>query len=284
MTMVSVAPSRLQAPFDIFFAHGQRPLRIGAVILLMLLLIGSIGPFLLPDQNMPSGGLSLQPPGWEHPFGTDRYGRDVLARVVGAIHLDLTMGIGVAIGAMLLGTVLGAVAGYFGGAVDEIVMRITDALLAFPGFVLALMIAEFMGHNALFMAIGITISLMPQFVRLTRARTLSERELEYVAAARISGAGDEHIVVGHIIPNTIAAPLIHTTVAAGWAILDIAALSFLGVGIQPPTPEWGTMISEGYSDILSGSWWPAFFPGLFLTLAALSFQLVGDGLARWFRR
>lgn len=284
MTTASIVPPRLEASFPMFFAHGQRPLRIGAVILLLLVLVGMIGPFLLPDQNMPSGGMSLQPPSWEHVFGTDRYGRDVLARVVGAIHLDLTMGIGVAVGAMLLGTIFGALAGYFGGAIDEIVLRITDALLAFPGFVLALMIVEFMGNSVFFIAVGIVIGSTPHFVRLARARTLSERELEYVAAARISGASAQHIVVGHIVPNTIAAPLIHTTVTAGWAILDIAALSFLGAGIQPPTPEWGTMISEGYSDILSGSWWPAFFPGLFLTLAALSFQLVGDGLSKWFRR
>ncbi len=190
------------------------------------------------------------------------------------------LAVGVAIMAMALGSILGAVAGYIGGWVDDVVMRITDALLAFPGFVLALMIVAFLGHEIIFVAIGVTIGSTPHFVRLARARALSERELDYIPASKLAGANRGRVIFGHILPNAISAPLIQTTVTAGWAILDIAGLSFLGIGIQPPTAEWGTMIAEGYSDILTGKWWPALFPGLLMLLAVLSFQLIGDGLSR----
>lgn len=271
-------PTRRRA--SLFDRH-HTGLYLGLAILITLVLLGTLGPLVLPDPDATAGGKSLLPPSVEHPFGTDRYGRDLLARAVAAIRIDLMLGAGVAISAMVLGSLLGALAGYFGGIVDEVVMRFTDALLAFPSFVLALMIVAFTGNNLFFLAVGVTIGSMPHFIRLSRARALSEREFDYVAASQISGARHGSIIFGHIVPNTVSAPLIQTTVTAGWAIIDIAGLSFLGVGVQPPTAEWGTMIAEGYSDILTGKWWPAFFPGLFMLAAVLSFQLIGDGLSRW---
>lgn len=259
-------------------------LAIGSGILFVLVLLGAVAPLLLPNPNAITPGSSLLPPSLEHLFGTDRYGRDVLARTVAAIRLDLLLGVGIAVAAMVIGSLLGAVAGYLGGIVDEVVMRITDAVLAFPGFLLALIVVTFAGSDVFIIALGVTIGSMPHFIRLARARALSERELDYVPAARLAGARNGRIITGHILPNTIAAPLVQTTVTAGWAILDIAGLSFLGVGIQPPTAEWGTMIAEGYSDILLGHWWGAFFPGLFMLAAVLSLQLIGDGLTRGGRR
>jgi len=281
MTTATVPVSARRRRLALPRGHGDLGLRIGLLLLAVLVLIGVVGPLLLPDPNATTAGQSLLPPSPEHLFGTDRYGRDLLARTVAAIRLDLVLGIGVAVAAMLLGSLLGALAGYLGGIVDEVVMRLTDALLAFPGFVLALMVVAFTGNSLVFMAIGVTIGSMPHFVRLSRARALSERELDYIPASKLAGSGRGDIIFGHIMPNTIGAPLIQTTVTAGWAILDIAALSFLGVGVQPPTAEWGTMISEGYSEILTGKWWPAFFPGLFMLFAVLAFQLIGDGLSKW---
>lgn len=284
MSTVSATRGRLPYRWRPLLSGGENSgLRIGLLILALLVLIGVLGPFFLPDPNATAEGRSLLPPSSEHWFGTDRYGRDVLARTVKAIQLDLMLGAGVAAAAMIFGSLLGALAGYLGGIIDEVVMRLTDALLAFPSFVLALMIVAFTGNNLLFLAIGVTVGSMPHFVRLSRARALSERELDYIAASTIAGSNRRQIIFGHVMPNTISAPLIQTTVTAGWAILDIAALSFLGVGVQPPTAEWGTMIFEGYREILTGSWWPAFFPGLFLFAAVLGFQLVGDGLSRWNR-
>ena len=280
---VASAPLRVMGRVT-WSGRGNLTLAIGCVILTVLLTIGLVGPLFLPDPNVPSPGSSLLGPSAAHPFGTDRYGRDVLARTVAATRLDLMLGIGVSVGAMIVGSLLGSIAGYLGGAIDEIVMRITDAILAFPGFLLALVVVAFAGTSVTTIALAVMVGALPHFIRLARARSLSERELDYIPAARLGGARHSAIITGHILPNTIAAPVIQTTVTAGWVILDVAMLSFLGVGIQPPTPEWGTMVADGYSDILHGHWWPAFFPGMLMLITVFSLQLIGDGLTRGARR
>ena len=257
---------------------------VGVVLILTLLAIGLIAPLLLGSALATNSANVFAAPGGEHLLGTDRYGRDILSRAVSAIRIDLALGVGIAVAALVIGSLIGVASAYFGGLLDEIVMRGTDVVMAFPGFVFALMLAAFTGGNLFWAAIGVVIGATPNFVRLTRARALAERSKEYVAAARVSGTPHLVVVVRHILPNSIPPAFVQGTITAGWAMLDIAALSFLGLGVQPPTPEWGAMISEGYGDMVTGVWWTAVFPGLFLLTSVLSFQLIGDGMDRAVKR
>jgi peptide/nickel transport system permease protein len=225
----------------------------------------------------------LLAPSLEHPFGTDRYGRDIFLRCLAAARIDILLGLAVAAATLLIGTVVGAVSATFGRAVDVVVMRATDILLAFPGIVLALIITASLGKNAWFAASAVVIAFVPLVVRLARAKALEVRSADYVAAARLSGTSRLRVAVEHVLPNAFKYPFVQSTLIASWAILDFAALSFLGVGVQPPTPEWGAMIAEGVGDTLLGSWWPSFFPGLMILLTAASFQIIGDWLDRRLR-
>jgi peptide/nickel transport system permease protein len=195
-----------------------------------------------------------------------------------AMRIDLVLAVIVAVCAFAVGSVIGAVAGMLGRVVDEVLMRSTDILMAFPSFVLALVITACLGNSTTHAVIGISVAYTPYFVRLTRSRALSVRTLDFVAAAKLSGSGRLRTALVHILPNSIQPSLVQATLVAAWAILDIAGLSFLGVGVQPPTPEWGAMIADGYGDILSGQWWTACFPGVSIIVAATAFHLIGDAL------
>lgn len=267
-----------------FSVHAGIGFQIGSFLLVAILLIGLVAPFFLPDPNATDVRSVLLPPSPEHLFGTDRYGRDVLARTVAAVRLDLALGVGIALVAMVIGSFIGVAAGFFGGWIDEVVMRLTDLLMAFPGFVFALMLSAFLGRGIFFTALGVTLASLPYFIRLTRSIALIERRRDSISAARLAGSRSLRIVVDHVLPNSLPPAIVQATIIAGWAMLDIAALSFLGLGVQPPTAEWGTMIYEGYGDILVGQWWSAVFPGIALLLSVLSFQLIGDGLDRAVRR
>ncbi len=250
----------------------------GLVILILYLLVALIAPTFLADPLSTAGTSAMQPPSSEHLFGTDRYGRDIFARSVAAIRLDLTVGVTIAAIALVVGSIFGVIAGYWGGWIDEIVMRITDVLLAFPGFVLALIIAAALGDSVRNVIIAVAVAYTPHFVRLTRAQVLAVRELEFVDAARVTGNRPMRVAFRHVLPNSLRPAMVQGTLVTGWAILDVAGLAFLGVGIAPPTAEWGVMVAEGANDIVSGFWWTSLFPGAMIVLAVAAFHLIGDEL------
>lgn len=255
----------------------RRPLAVvGIIILAAYLLLGLFGPLLVGDPILTNPSESLQPPSPDRLFGTDKFGRDVFARAVYAIRLDMTMGITIAIGALAVGSIIGVVAGYWGGRVDEVLMRLTDVVLAFPGFVLALILVAVMGNTIPNVVIAVTVAYIPYFIRLTRAEVLAQRELEYVDGARLAGNRPWRVAFRHVMPNSLRPSLVQATLVAGWAILTVAGLAFIGVGIRPPTAEWGVMVAEGAPDIITGQWWTALFPGAMIVLAAMAFHFIGD--------
>jgi peptide/nickel transport system permease protein len=203
-----------------------------------------------------------------------------LARTIAAIQFDLSLALVCALASFFVGTFLGTVAGFLGGWIDEIVMRAMDILAAFPAFVLAILVAFALGNDVIFAVIGIALAGVPEFVRLTRARALSVRGADFVAASQILGVRKTRIAWSHVLPNSAGPAIVQAAFVGGWAILYLAGLSFLGVGVQPPQPEWGVMISEGSAEIVRGLWWSSLFPGLFIVLAAVSFHLISDGVSR----
>lgn len=251
---------------------------IGATILTLYVLTAVLGPLFVGDPLRTSPGEALAAPSGEHLFGTDRFGRDVFTRAVVAARLDVVVGILIAALAATVGSLIGVAAGYFGGAFDEVVMRVTDIVLAFPGFVLALILVAALGDSIPNVVVAVAIAYTPYFVRLTRARTLAEREREYVDAARLAGNRSWQVAFRHVLPNSLSPAYTQAALVAGWAVLDVAGLAFLGIGIQPPTAEWGVMVAEGANDVITGAWWTALFPGALIVGLALSFQLIGDDL------
>jgi peptide/nickel transport system permease protein len=209
-------------------------------------------------------------------MGTDQYGRDVFARVVDAARLDLMVAVAITAIALTIGAVVGGLTGYFGGIVDDVVMRVVDILLSFPAFVLAIGITAMLGNETKFVVIAVAIAYTPYFVRLVRSEMLSLREAEYAAAAKCVGNRRLRILGYHLLPNALPPALVQATLTLGWGILDTAGLSFLGVGIRPPTAEWGVLVSDGTQYINSGQWWISVFPGIAILIAVLGFNLVGE--------
>lgn len=255
------------------------PLAIaGLVIIGILLILGTIGGLVLPDPLRTDANAAMQAPSAQHWLGTDRYGRDVLSRTVAAIRIDVFIGIVVAVSSMIIGTLIGLVAGYVGGWLDEVIMRGVDVLLAFPSFVLAIILVAVLGDSVPNVLVAVTIGFLPYFVRLTRVEVLRERELEYVTAARVVGNSRPRIALKHLLPNVVGPSLVQATLVSGWAILNASGLAFLGIGIRPPTPEWGVMVAEGANDIITGQWWTSLVPGAMILVAVMAFHLVGDDL------
>lgn len=250
----------------------------GLVLLALYVLVALVGPMFVGDPLRTSAADALTGPNASHLLGTDRFGRDVLARAVIGTRMDLAVGVVIAVSAATVGSLVGVVAGYAGGIIDEIIMRVTDIILAFPAFVLALIIVAVLGDGVPNVVVAVAVAYSPYFVRLTRARALAEREREYVDAATLSGNRRWRIALRHVLPNSLGPAYTQATLVAGWAILDVAGLAFLGVGIQPPTAEWGVMVAEGANDVLTGAWWTALVPGGLIVILALAFQMVGDDL------
>jgi peptide/nickel transport system permease protein len=250
----------------------------GLVLLVLYVLLALVGPLFVGDPLLTSAADALTGPNASHLLGTDRFGRDVLARAVVGARMDLAVGVVIAVSAATVGSLIGVVAGYAGGLVDELIMRVTDIILAFPAFVLALIIVAVLGDGVPNVVIAVAVAYSPYFVRLTRSRALAEREREYVDAAALSGNRRWRIALRHVMPNSLGPAYTQATLVAGWAILDVAGLAFLGVGIQPPTAEWGVMVAEGANDVLTGAWWTALVPGGLIVILALAFQMVGDDL------
>jgi len=256
----------------------QRGALIGLVILAVLATMAVAAPWLSPrDPIRTAPREALQPPGGRFVLGSDQFGRDVASRVLHGARISLLVGVisvSIAVG---LGAPLGLVSGYYGGRLDALIMRVMDVMLAFPGILLALAIVSVLSPGLGNVMIAVGLSAVPGYARLVRATVLSAREHLYVEAARALGGRDGGILVRDILPNVVAPLIVTATLGLGGAILSAAALSFLGLGSQPPQPEWGRMLSEG-RDYLREAWWISTFPGLGILLTVLAMNLVGDGL------
>ncbi len=251
---------------------------VGAVVLVVLVVLGLFGPWIAPSGvNDVDIQQMLHAPTWAHPFGTDELGRDVLSRVIIAARVSLEVGL-VSVGlALLAGVAIGVTAGYYGGWTDNVLMRCMDVLFAFPVLLLAVAIVAVLGPGLGTAMVAIGVVYAPIFARVTRASVLSVREQVYVRAAVATGASDLRIMRRHVLPN-IAAPLIvQTSLSLAFAILSEAALSFLGLGVQPPAPSWGRMLYDGRG-FVTDAWWLGVFPGAAIFLTVLAFNLVGDAL------
>ncbi len=259
--------------------RGNKTMLVGIVILVLLVLMAFVGPLVAPYGPLDTDpAKQLQAPSGEHLMGTDQYGRDILSRILHATQLDLQIAAFVTIIAFTAGSLIGAISGYVGRLLDDIVMRVVDILMAFPSFILAMAITAMLGNSVRNVIVAIAIAYTPYFIRLTRAEILSRRQAEYVDAARCVGNPDWRIIGFHLLPNSIFPALVQATLCLGWAILDASGLAFLGLGIVPPTPEWGVLVNEGTRNIIGGEWWTYFFPGVAIMLAVFGFNLTGDGL------
>ena len=250
----------------------------GIVISLIFIITALVAPWIAPrDPLAPVIEDVLQPPSPGHPFGTDELGRDVLSRVIYGSRVSLEVGI-VAVGiAATIGTAGGLAAGFYGGRWDAAVMRATDVMLAFPGILLAIAIVATLGPSLVNVIIAVGIGAVPVYTRTVRGSTLSVRRMEYIEAARAAGATTARLILRHVLRNIAAPIVILATLGIGVNILIAAGLSYVGLGAQPPTPEWGAMLS-GARQYLRDAWWTAVFPGLAITLTVIGMNLLGDGL------
>jgi peptide/nickel transport system permease protein len=258
----------------------NRVARAGLVIVALFTAIAALSPVFFPYDATTDSNLvaRLKAPSLAHPFGTDALGRDVLMRILHGARVSLSLGVGSVIMAALLGSVLGLLAGYTGRRVDLCIMFCMDILLAFPATLLAIAIVAMIGPGLRNSLIAISVVTIPFYARITRGEVLALKEREFVVAARGLGGSPARVVMGHIFPNTLPPLAVQTTLAIAFAILEAAALGFLGLGAQPPTPEWGAMLADSYKFFTSGAWWAFFFPGVTIMLSVLGFNLVGDAL------
>jgi len=280
LTLATERPSRTRTALGSIRSFlAQSPLNIVGVVLIgLFLFLVVFGSALAPhDPVQPNVAAKLQPPSSTYWFGTDELGRDVLSRVMSGAKYSLGVAFIILSIAVVVGTIVGLVAGYVGGLVDELLMRLTDLFLAFPALVLAMAIAATLGRNLQNTVIALTVVYWPWYARLVRGQVLWLKEREFVDAARSIGATPLRILTRHILPNTLAVIIVQLTLDVGYAVLATSGLSFLGLGAQPPTPEWGTMIA-GARTFFREAWWYITFPGLALTLTVLGFNLLGDGL------
>lgn len=256
----------------------QRLALVGGGVLILLVFVALLAPLLAPQDPLAQDLYGrLQAPSLEHPFGTDDFGRDILSRIIYGARISLRIGLVAITAALAVGTVLGLLAGYWGGAIDTLIMRIMDLLLAFPSILLAIAVVAVTGPGIDNAIMAVSVVLIPQFARLVRSSVLSVREMAYVEAARALGAGQARILLISVLPNCMAPIIVQTTLSLGTAILDAAGLSFLGLGAQPPTPEWGAMLAGGRELLLEAPWVMT-FPGLAIFAVVLALNLFGDGL------
>lgn len=283
MTTSSTAhPSRWQNWQRSLYRFRQSGLSIaGLAIVLVLLVIAVGGSWIVPFPEHISGGINtaarFKPPSSLYWFGTNELGQDVFTLVMAGARVSLIAGFGVVMIAAILGGLIGALAGYAGGWIDDVLMRLTDLMLTLPSLILAMAIAAALGAGLDNMVFAISMSWWPGFARLVRGEVIAKKEDLFVQAARALGASDSRILLRHVLPNVMSPIIIKMSLDMGFAILAVAALGFIGIGVKPPTPEWGSLLSlaRGY---LPDYWWTAIFPGLAIFFAVLGFNLLGDGL------
>nr|WP_309085373.1 ABC transporter permease subunit [Chelativorans sp.] len=267
-----------------YYFRQNRGAVLGLCIFLLIVLVAIFAPLIAPHS--PSAqvrGSFLVPPvwqaggSWDFILGTDAVGRDILSRLIYGARFSLFVGLVVVTLSVISGVIIGLIAGYFRGTVDTIIMRLMDIILAFPSLLLALVLVAVLGPGLFNAMIAIALVLQPHFVRLTRAAVMAEKGRDYVMAAKVAGAGNIRLMFKTILPNCTAPLIVQGTLSFSTAILEAAALGFLGMGAQPPTPEWGTMLAEAREFILR-AWWVVTFPGLAILITVLAINLVGDGL------
>jgi peptide/nickel transport system permease protein len=253
-------------------------LKIGITIIAAMAAAALIGPIVSPwDPSAQILPLRLEGPSLQHPFGLDELGRDILARVLAGARISFAVGLTVVTISAVVGTVLGAVAGYFGGLLDDAISRVVDTLLAFPGLLLSIALVAVLGPSLTNVLLALTVVGWVGYARLARGQVLRAREFEYVQAAKALGAGATRVLWRHVIPTALPAVVVQATLGMAGAIIGEAALSFLGLGVQPPTPSWGTMLNGGRAHLLDAPHL-TIFPGLAIALLVLGFNFVGDGL------
>jgi peptide/nickel transport system permease protein len=249
-----------------------------ALIVLMMLaaaLAGWVAPY---EPDATDADAALQAPSLHHWLGTDIYGRDLLSRIIYAARVDLAVAFGATALALAIGSSIGVAAGLYRGIVDLLIMRCVDSIMAFPAFILAMAITAALGNSIGNVLIAIALTQIPNYLRLIRGEIFRIREMEYADAARVVGNPAWRIMFIHLLPNALPPIIVQATLAMGYALLTMAALSFIGLGIQPPQSEWGSMTAEGAQFIVTGEWWLFLFPGLAIVLMVLSFNLIGDSL------
>ena len=278
-------PTIAAPPKKTFWTHARyvlsdNPFTLAAACLFALLvLLAIVGPWIAPYDPLASNvGPALKPPSWAHWFGTDALGRDILSRVIVATRIDFIIALSAVFASFAVGGLLGACAGYFGGWLERIVMRGCDMVMSFPLFVLAMGIVAALGNSVFNIILATAVVNLPFYIRVARTEVNVRRDAGFVEAARLAGNGDARILLVHLVPNAMPPMMVQVSLNMGWAILNAAGLSFIGLGVSPPAAEWGIMVAEGAGYIISGEWWVALFPGSVLMLAVFTFNLLGDGL------
>ena len=285
LTATPLADAQPKPPANSLFRHAcyvvaENPvtgLSFGLFVIIALCAV--LGPYIVPYDPLASDtSATLQSPSWHHLFGTDLLGRDIFSRVVVATRLDFVIAVASVALVLFMGGLAGIAAGFFGGWTDRIVGRISDTIMAFPLFVLAMGIVAALGNTVQNIIIATAIVNFPLYARVARAESNVRRNAGFVQAARLSGNGEFRILLVHILPNIMPIMIVQMSLTMGYAILNAAGLSFIGLGVRPPTAEWGIMVAEGAGFMVSGEWWIALFPGLALMVAVFCFNLLGDGL------
>jgi peptide/nickel transport system permease protein len=262
------------------YVMGENPVTVVAFSLFALIVfLALFGPWIAPyDPLATDAANTLKPPTWAHPFGTDHLGRDVFSRVIVATRLDMGIALSAVLLSFAIGSALGCSAGFWGGWTDRVVGRLSDTIMAFPLFVLAMGIVAAMGNTVENIIYATAIINLPFYARVARAEAAVRRNAGYVSAARLCGSSETRILATQVFPNILPPMMVQVSLNMGWAILNAAGLSFIGLGVRPPAAEWGIMVAEGATYIVSGEWWLALFPGAALMLAVFCFNLMGDGL------
>lgn len=276
-----LARKKERIAYFLYLTKRNRLFMLGLAISALLILAALFAPWLAPYPGDASGDINMKakllPPSTDHLMGTDQFGRDVFSRVLFGARKSLTIGIGIVVIAFTIGLPLGLIAGYYGGRIDEVLMRICDGFLSFPVLLLPIVIGGVFGGSMKINMIGLAVVWWPWYVRLLRGQVLITREQDYVLAAKSIGVKDRTIILRHIIANSIGPVLVQVSLDLGYAILASASLSFIGIGAKPPTAEWGFMISEARPYFMD-FWWTTAFPGLAIFLTVFTFNLLGDGL------
>ena len=285
MTDIAATPQRSSSGIAALLRHGRYVIGENRVtgfafgLFVLIVLAAVIGPYIVPHDPLASDtAAALKGPSATHWFGTDQLGRDVFSRVIVAARLDFFIAVASVALVFLMGGLAGVAAGFFGGWTDRIVGRLADTIMAFPLFVLAMGIVAALGNTVQNIILATAIVNFPLYARTARAQANVLREAGFVQAARLSGNGEMRILLAQVLPNIMPIMIVQMSLTMGYAILNAAGLSFIGLGVRPPTAEWGIMVAEGAAFMVSGEWWIAFFPGLALMIAVFCFNLLGDGL------
>jgi dipeptide transport system permease protein len=277
------APMGPMREFWLYFSANKGALA-GLTIVVAVLLLALFAPVLAPyPPDLTNNAVFLKPPFWQsggslaYPLGTDAIGRDILSRLIHGARLSLVIGIAVVTLSVIVGTILGLTAGYFRGVYEISVMRLMDIILTLPSLLLAIVIVAILGPGVMNAMLAVAVVILPHYVRITRAAVIAETSKDYVTAARMNGAGNLRLMFSEVLPNCTAPLIVQASLGISTAILDAAALGFLGLGAQPPSPEWGTMLADAREFVLR-AWWVVTLPGVMIFVTVLAFNLLGDGL------